>query len=564
MSYLNNEEIEKLKLTHPKKRTLRFIFLLTGLFIMFLGFLFFFTGFDFEITLEGINLSLFVDILIIVFGGIITSKFFITPYYIRENSLTIKRMRDLREPIDKFVKFNSITLTRGIAALLLISVGIFSFLIFGDDIGHEVKYGSAVFLGGPSWFYVTGLPMLGIGLGLIIYFLLSPFRGVFSKSKNFLFFYEIRPGFPWLTEIPRKDIEVLRYQNNHAGPKLAWIIIMIPFIVLQLMTAIPLFAAERAGPEFVLSWTFVIISFLDILALIILVMFQQNYFEITTKERLYEMWFSPVKLRNQSQFKEDFSTYLDCNPNLREGEELKKSELFSDVSTTNFQLFNLVFGLFLIVFAIVMLTQMVFFGPLVWWISLMYGLMLFVKSLFYDFGNKDGDILQFDEELKKFRFKRSFYYKFNYVATNNIESINVRKWYRKLDFFDIFGISGLLVFMTIQQVEGWVIADTMGLIIDNLLSTSLLCVVIVFIIFYLCLPIDVVEFKTTSITYRIPITLDLKEDRLINKYLKNLKVFPKEVLKPDMRKTFFMRLGAIGAFIIGALIYIAIYFAFSF
>ncbi|GAH52994.1 unnamed protein product, partial [marine sediment metagenome] len=162
------------------------------------------------------------------------------------------------------------------------------------------------------------------------------------------------------------------------------------------------------------------------------------------------------------------------NPNLRDGEELNNSVLFSDVSTTNFQLFNLVFGLFLIIFAIVMLTQMVFFGPLVWWVSLMYGLMLFVKSLFYDFSSKDGDILQFDEELKKFRFKRSFYYKFHYVAANNVEAISVRKWYRKLDFFDIFGISGLLVFMTIQQVEGWVIADTMGLIIDNLLSTSLL------------------------------------------------------------------------------------------
>ena len=79
MSYLNNEEIEKLKLTHPKKRILRFIFLFTGLFIMFLGFLFFFTGFDFEITLEGFNLSLFVDILIIIFGGIITSKFSLRP-----------------------------------------------------------------------------------------------------------------------------------------------------------------------------------------------------------------------------------------------------------------------------------------------------------------------------------------------------------------------------------------------------------------------------------------------------------------------------------------------------
>ena len=74
-----------------------------------------------------------------------------------------------------------------------------------------------------------------------------------------------------------------------------------------------------------------------------------------------------------------------------------------------------------------------------------------------------------------------------------------------------------------------------------------------FFIFFICIPV----FLNSA-------TLDLKEDRLINKYLKNLKAFPKDVLKPNMKKTFLLRMGFIGAFIIGALIYIAIYFAFSF
>ncbi len=564
MSYLSEEEIENLKLTHPKKRLLRYLFLFTGLFLILLGCLFTFIGFDFEITLNGFNLSLLINVFIIIFGGIVTSKFFITPYYIRENSITFKRMRDLREPVERYVKFNSFTLTRLAAALLLILNGIISYIIFGDDVGHEIEFGSAIVLGGPSWFYVTGLPMLIIGFSLLIYFILSPFRGIFSKSKNFFFFYEIRPGFAWLTEIPKKDIEMFRYQNNHTGPKLAWFILILPFIVLQLMTAIPLFAAERASPEFVLSWTFIILSVLDIIALLILVFFQQNYFEIATNEKLYEMWFSPIKLRKQSQFKEGFSDFLDCAPDLRDNEDLNNITLFSEVNTTNFQLFKLFFGSFLIVIAIVMLTQMVLFGPLVWWIALMYGLMLLVKALSDDFSKKGGDTFQFNEHSKNFRFKRIFSYKFHYLAANNVESINVRKWYRKLDFFDIFGICGLLVFLTIQQLEGWLIADTLNLVLDNLISTSLWIAIIIIIVFYLCFPVDVFEIKTATITNRIPITLKIKDKKLLSKYLNNLKYFSKEVLKPDMKNTFLARMSAVILLIFGAMIYVAAYFVFIF
>ncbi|MHA1485640.1 MAG: hypothetical protein ACTSSC_00535 [Promethearchaeota archaeon] len=435
MTYLTNEEIEDLKVIHPKKRILRYIFLCTGLFIILLGSLLTFLGFDFGISPNGANLSLIVNILIIIFGGIITSKYYITPYYIRENSLTFKKMRDLREPVEEYVKFNSFALTRLIASILLILNGLISYLIFGVDVGHEVELGSAIFLGGPSWFYVTGFPMLMTGLGLLIYFILSPFRAIFSKSKNFIFFSEIRPGFAWLTEIPKKDIEFVRFQNNHTGPKLAWIILMIPFIVLQLMTAIPLLAVENAGPDFVLSWTFIVLSFIDVVVLVILVIFQQKYFEIATKEKLYEMWFSPIKLKNQSHFKENFANFLECNPNLRDAETNNDDKIFSSVNSTNFQLFKLIFGLFLITIALIMLTQMVLFGPQVWWFALMYGLMLLVKAVFYDFSKKNGDSFKYNEESKEFRFKREFLHKFHYIGTNKVESLSVRKWYRKVDFF---------------------------------------------------------------------------------------------------------------------------------
>lgn len=564
MNRLSEEEIENLKLIHPKKRILRYIFLVTGLFIIFLGCLLIFIGFDFETTLNGFNLSLLIDVFIIIFGGIITSKFYITPYYLRENSLTIKRKRDYREFVDKFVNFNSFAITRLLAALILIINGVLSYRIFGDDVGHEVEFGSAIFLGGPSWFYVTGLPMLIIGMSLLIYTILSPFRCICSKSKNFFFFYEVRLGFAWLTEIPKKEIEVYRYQNNHTGPKLAWVILFLPFIVLQLMTAIPLFSAERAGPMFMLSRTFLVISILDYMALSLLIFFQQNYFEIATKEKLYEMWFSPIKWRRPSQFKEEFGNFLECTPELRDMEDNSNNSLFSEVNTSNFQLFNLLFGSFLIIIAIIMLTQMVLFGPLVWWIALMYGIMLVIKGFFYDFSKKGGDTIQFSEESKKFRFKRIFSYKFQFVAANNVKSVVVRKWYRKLDFFDIFGISGLLIFLTIQQIEGWLVADTLILISDNLISTSLWIAIIIIIVFYLCIPIDVIELKTATITYRIPITLKLKGKKLYAKYISNLKNFPNEILEPDLKKTFLVRMTVVILLIFGAMLYVAAYFVFIF
>jgi len=560
MTYLTEDEIENLKLIHPKKRYLRYLFLAIGILIILLGCLFTFLGFDFGLTLNGSNLSLIINILIIIFGGIITSKYYITPYYIRENSLTFKKMRDLREPVEDYVKFNSLALTRLIASVLLILNGFISYTIFGDGVGHEVEFGSAIFLGGPSWFYVTGFPMLMTGLGLLLYFILSPFRGIFSKSKNFLFFSEIRPGFAWLTEIPKNDVEFVRFQNNHTGPKLAWIILMIPFIVLQLMTAIPLLAVENAGPDFVLSWTFIVLTFINIVVLVILVIFQQKYFEIATKEKLYEMWFSPIKLKNQSHLKENFANFLECNPNLRDAELTKDDNVFSSVNSTNFQLFKLIFGLFLVTNALIMLTQMVLFGPQVWWFALMYGLMLLVKAVFYDFSNKNGDSFKFNEESKEFRFKREFLHKFHYIGANKVESLSVKKWYRKIDFFDVFGICGLLVFLTLQQLEGWIVADTLTLRIDNLISTLLWIVIIAFVILYLCFPIDFIEVKSPSITYRVQITLKLKETNIIKQYIKNLRNFPKEIMQPEMKKTFLIRMVIIFALIFGSLFYMAFYF----
>ena len=563
MSLLSNQEIGSLKEVHPKKKILRLIFLVLGLVIILIGFLFFILGFDFEVIILEMNFSIVIDIIIILIGMIITSKYFITSYYLRENSIVFKRMRDMREPIDTHIKFNSFAFTRLAAAILLTIAGVLSLLVFGTDIGHEVPYGSAVFLGGPSWFYVTGLPALGFGLSLLLYCFLSLFRGIFSHSKKFYFFYEVRPGFPWLTEVPKKEIEAIRYQNNHLGPKLLWIPAFFPFIVMQLMTAIPLFGAERAAPEYVLSWVFVIISFIEIVALLILVCFQQNYFEIATESKVYEMWFAPIKLKKLSLFKDKFSEFLECDVDVRKDEETNIG-IFKDLDNTHFQTFNLVFGLILVVLSLIMLINMVFFGQLVWWLALIYGSILLLKAFSHDFSNKNGDVFFYNEESKKFSFRRIFQYKFQYISAHNVEEISAKKWYRKLDAFDIIFIVGLLIFLVVQQGFGWGLADSLNLILDNILSTIILLIIITSIFYYICFPIDVIEFKTATIKYRIPVSIKLKNKNVINKYIYHFATFLKNNQEKDVKRTFFIRLGVLSLIIIVVVSYVLIFFLFFF
>ncbi|MHA1149604.1 MAG: hypothetical protein ACTSR8_15320 [Promethearchaeota archaeon] len=569
MSILTEEEIENLKETHPVKKIFRILFLFIGCVLIAVGLGLLISGMDFGATLNDINISFIIDILIILFGMILASKFFIAPYYLKENSLGFTYMRNLREPVKKYIKFNSFALTRLLAAIYFITVGFWSFTVFGAGVGHEeTRYGNAFVLGGPSFFYFTGLPALAIGFSLLLYIVLSTFRGTFSESENFYFFYELRPFCPWLTEIPKKDIEAVRYQNNHLGPKLTWIMLLIPFIVMQLMTSIPLyFNNERQGPEYVFSNTLTIISIIEIIALIILVMFPQNYFEIATKDMLYEMWFAPIRLRNQPELTEEIADYFNCGAKKSRSERESQSEqmksekssnnesdIFKDVSNTHFQLFDVIFGLILVISAVIMLTQMVLFGPLFWWVALMYGLMLLVKALCYDFSRKGEDKFFYDNAEKTFKFERRFSYKFHYITAYNAE-LKVRKWYRKLDFFDIFGLGGMIIMLVLQQTEGWAIADSTYVITDNILSTIYMVIILIMVFLYLCLPIDVIEFKTPSITYRIRVTKKLGDHSLIGKYFSNLASFPKEILKSDMRKTFFIRTFIFILLIAGTLAY---------
>ena len=96
-----------------------------------------------------------------------------------------------------------------------------------------------------------------------------------------------------------------------------------------------------------------------------------------------------------------------------------------------------------------------------------------------------------------------------------------------------------------------------GIIIEEINISFLIDVIIII------LPVDVIEFKTPSIVYRIQVTTKLKKLNILQKFLNNVKQFPREALKEDMIRTLRLRLFVILILIIGAIFY-SIYYIISF
>jgi hypothetical protein len=207
---------------------------------------------------------------------------------------------------------------------------------------------------------------------------------------------------------------------------------------------------------------------------------------------------------------------------------------------------------------------MIIFGPLFWWLALIYGFILITKSLSYDFNKKNGDSFEYDPNTRKFVFKRKLLFKFQSFSASNVKELNVKKWFRKLDSFDVIFILGLIFFSSLQQGFGWSVADSLSLILDNTISSIILVILIFIIILYICLPVDVIEIITKTITHQIPVSKKVKKDLLLKNYLLNLKTSFRLLTTKEFKKTFYLRLGIALSIVFGVFLYLLIYFTLIF
>jgi len=552
-------EIDIIKELYEKPRRLILIILILGAFLLVLGFFiivlsyaveFIDAGIDFEVAfilgwiLFGIGLFMCIKITIMKIPKPHIVSFYLEKYF------------EVNEKPEKSIRFYSFALSRLIASLLLLIMGFVDlFILTGGLSHHSAPFGQAIVLGGPSYFYTVGLFPSLFGIGLLLYVMISSFRGVFSNSKNNLYFHEFRPTSPWITKILKKDIEALRYQNNHLGPKLIWVVLLMPFIVLSFiegfylnMYAIPRLETPIQGILLIFS------AIMECFALFFLVLTPQHYFEIATKDDLYEMWFEPekskIRLKEIDPITEDISEVFECFIKKEGISEFMKN---NQISTTHRSYTNLILGIFFIATSVVMWNFFILFGTLYWWFAIIFGSILLIRSISHDFSDCNGDLIEYNNSNKILKFQRKFRYKFFKIRTYKPTELKLAKQFRKLDFFDISAIPGLLFFISFQLVQSWALATSPVLILDLIISTIFMVIVCILIFIYLCIPLNQVEFKTSTITYYIPVTLESQK-----------KFNFKSLLSEPFKKTFILRFSIILAIIVATLSGTFIYLGFLF
>lgn len=443
----------------------------------------------------------------------------------------------------------SFALSRLIAGILLVIMGFIDLFILTAAIGHHNSpYGQTIVLGGPSAFYPVALFPAIFGLGLILFTLGSSHKLSVAQTKDALYFHEFRPHQNVSTEILKNNIEAFRYQNNQFGPKFIWLILFIPMIVLTLVNGtFYLFAPLLTDPTQGILFYYTAIT--ESIVLFLLVMRPQQYFEIATKNDLYEYWLEPFSkdLKKIPRLSEEIADMLECNPNDPNALDFIKN---NKILTPSKDYIRILIGVFFIGTAIPMICFQILFGQFYYWFALFFGSMCLIRGISNDF---DSILLaEIESNTGIFKFKRAstikFCKKFYYYRTFEKTDTGIVRQFRKLDFFDVTILPAMILFMTIELCQGWFLSNDRPLILLNLDSTIFMIIVVTIVLTYLCLPINQIKVTTPTINYYIPVKI--KCEKMVD--------FKSAISKP-LKNTFLLRLLIIMLTILGSIIGTIVY-----
>ena len=482
----------------------------------------------------------------------------------RENYITFKKPKEIQQKFDKPTIFYSFAWSRFVAGLILFGFGIADYFLLGHLIGHQneesigvyVGQGSAVFLGGVSFFYTVGLLPLLIGLWLILFAIFSSYKCEISKSvsESSFYYHEKRLIFPFFTEFKKIDINKLRIRNNHLGPKKLWYFLFIPMSITILNFGFPLFGEHRALDE-ILPIMMVLTAFGNFIALGLLVVFPQSFVEFSSSDNIYDSWVAP--LLSKEKFANSILELLDFSE--KESDIVNKTDIERyntlllekngeiSIESSNIELksqknyLRLVLGIVLILTSVISLSFEILFSKSFSGIAATYGILIVVQGYNLDFA--DNISLQFDSKTKRLKFKKQFGKKIHAEILKQVEDVRVIESFRKFEIIDVILTVILVYLSTFESILGWKYIDFSNplIIIDNILKTLFCLLIFLILIYYWAIPnpnlcISGKEMKSCYL--EIPGSHSFKH--MFKKVIKKIK---KTTYSPQNKKLFFLRIG---------------------
>jgi hypothetical protein len=537
-SELTERDIEELKKYSEKKRIIRLVFLILGILFIVLGVILFLSirSASLVVTFEGFefDLSFLVGAGVCVLGVFLFSRYWaINQSLLRQSTFffpkILSKYQNLREtPINKF-RFTSFSISRLVAAAIFAGLSVWNFVTFGFGISHENPEGSWMFLGGPSWGYPLGVIQGLLGIFLIVYVILSPSVTTFYESKNLYHIYEMRLLSWWLTEIPKKDVQGVKLNNNRL--KGQWIyIFLIIYVIYILQTGFALYDAPYQETNILPNhavWT----GILTLIATIILIIFQHNFIEITTTDKFYELWFdTPFRSKthieqivNMFGLQPKSSSAVDnineANRNTdkitdekKQADENSDSEDTEDkdeyVTGTATSFFRVVLGFVLIILGIYSIVNARLFGTPLATLFCVYGFMQICKGLKEDFSGKDNTVVSIKKNERYVCQSKKWFGLFEYTRINNVimgrdmpTKARFKYTLQNINLFEVI----MLIAITFTMVQEWVLQIIMWapitVDISNIPVQLFELYLIVTLVFFKIRAVDALSVQAESIKH---------------------------------------------------------------
>ncbi|MHA1111725.1 MAG: hypothetical protein ACTSRE_11530 [Promethearchaeota archaeon] len=449
-------------------------------------------------------------VLIFLLGAILISMFFsLSPKILSEGVWTYKKSSSYREDVTLEAKFVSIPWSKFIAGILFLAIGILDYFFLGayfgppDDIPVEEFHGTALTLGNMSFFWLIGFPALAIGSILLVKSLLSSYPGNISQSKNIYYVHERRLLFPKFTEIPKSEVEGLRYQNTNIGHRILWLLYLIPSALLMLRYGVPMFDEPRAEThEFPIMMT--LTAVVHIVCLILLIGDSQNYLELVTPEKYYEMWFSPQETTDRAEIL-NVLEYEGNNMDGRGAENFeslgKKEGDFLIFRERQRKYFRLIMGLSILVISVFSYAFQVLFGAVFWFGGVVFGVGMIFTAFFTDFNTTQR--VYFNQGTGKFYFGATFKKKNVHLGAFKTKNVSLTPHLRRLKAFEVISAMWLTGIPLIQTIYSYVYGDfTNWIIILETIGTTLITLGLIFMFFlYFCVPVNHLKIESETFTY---------------------------------------------------------------
>ncbi len=429
-----------------------------------------------------------------------------------------------KEKPQETARFFSFRISRLLAAFFLLFLGFLDlFILTGKISHHQPPFGNSVFLGGPSFYYTVAFFPQGFGLGFLLYTFFKSHRAHIASSENYLYYNEFKKNTFLNADIPKEEIEVIRYQNNRVGISYIWLFLILPFSIFTAINGVYMLRAPLLQNP-IQGILLVLTAILEIPAVFYITLRPSNYLNITTKDNLYETWFVPHKME------------LRDLPLVEEDRKGKIDKTFMDshnISATHRQYTNLVLGIFFLVSGLLMLVLYYvvgIFGHLYTSASVLFGTMLVIRAVAGDFSNRNGVQVTYEESEKALSFEQNFRSHFMRINTLHSTDVEITRSFRHINFLDILLIPVLLFMGTRQTILSWAIATTPNLILISVITTVFLGLIYFLFFIQLCGLTDHLRLTTPTMKYSIPITLSNPKIRFLN-----------GALSKDLKKSFILR-----------------------